>query len=147
MSMIPTVGPCCFWSIEPRGIHVNELCTSIGIPIRQTLSQKQRNKGQHSPLNLKEWNIIETPLDILLHFIHVGSFQTEVVLELCCSPIHLNEVSFTMILWVEIADVATRCNEFLKSQFLAGKVWLRETCVAAAARHGTDNTFETFTLR
>jgi len=51
-----------------------------------------------------------------------------------------------MILQVEITDVAMPCNEFLKSRFLAGKVWLQENSTAAVARNGTHNTFETFTL-
>jgi hypothetical protein len=42
--------------------------------------------------------------------------------------------------------MATRCNEFLESRFLVGEVWLRENSLAAAAKQGTCNTFETFAL-
>jgi hypothetical protein len=44
--------------------------------------------------------------------------------ELYCTPVHLNEVEFTVVFGIKITNMSLALNKFLKCRFLVCKIWL-----------------------
>ena len=80
--------------------------------------------GKPSDLNI--WHIIKTCPYVLLHLCDVVCLWTAMVTELCGPLVLLNKVSLTMILWIEVTNVAMTCDELLKVRLLVLKVRLCE---------------------
>jgi hypothetical protein len=60
-----------------------------------------------------------------------------VIPELCCTPVHLNEIEFAVVLGVEIANMTLVCDEFLKRRFLICKIRLTKESLSTAASCGS----------
>ena len=77
-----------------------------------------------SPLDLKQWNVVQACSDKLFHLINGCHTLHGTESKFCCTPVLLDEIEFAIILWVEITEVATGLDEFLKLRLVTGKVTL-----------------------
>jgi hypothetical protein len=73
----------------------------------------KKREPQNLPLNVKEGVIVKALDNCLLHLNHC-----------CCPPILFDEVQFTVIFGVKIAQMTTRLNQLLKLGLLRHKIWL-----------------------
>ena len=78
------------------------------------------------PFDLKNGHVIETYSHILLHLVDVVHLWACAITELCCSPVLLYEIQFTVVFWVEIANVTLGCYQFFQVRLLVDKMRLRE---------------------
>jgi len=127
--------------IEYEWINHTDLFTYLN---RRNVSQAQQWRPKNSLSNLDQQHIIKTPPHILYHLIHICGLWTEVIAKLHSSPVLFYEVSFTVVLWVELANVSSLGDKF-KYWFLVGEIWLQKKDSVTAARCAPGITFKTLT--
>ena len=78
------------------------------------------------PFDLKNGHVVETCSHILFHLIDVVRLWACVIMELCCSPVLLYEIQFTVVFWVEVTNVTLGCYQFCQVRLLVDKIRLHE---------------------
>ena len=59
-----------------------------------------------APSHMNHRDFVEAVLDSVLHFMSCLCSWGLMVVGFCCAPILLNEIELTVVLWIEVADVA-----------------------------------------
>jgi hypothetical protein len=88
---------------------------------------------QDSPSDVKEGDIIEALDDLPLHLIECCRVPCHTETKLRRPPVLFDKVKFTMVFWIEIAEMPTRLNQLLKLGFLRDKIGLQKKYAPAAA--------------
>ena len=134
MTVIFPVGPYSLRTWKSLAVGWNETCWSICIPAEDIKDEMWcKNMKNESPLDLKQWNVVQACSDKLFHLINGCCMLHGTELKFCYAPVLLNEIEFAMILWVEIAEVAAGLDEFLKLRLVTGKVTLWKKKLPTAA--------------
>ena len=76
--------------------------------------------------DLKNGHVIKTCSHIFFHLINVVRLWACAITELCCSPVLLYEIQFTVVFWVEVANVTSGCYQFFQVRLLVDKIRLHE---------------------
>ena len=60
----------------------------------------------NAPLDMNHGDFVKAVLDSVLHFTNCLCSWGLMVVGFCCTPILLNEIEFTVVFQIEVADVA-----------------------------------------
>ena len=83
-------------------------------------------KCENSPPNLKEGNIIKALGNFVLHLVDRCRAPCYTETKLCSSSVLLDEIKFTVILRIEVAQMAARLNQLLKLGLLRHEIGLKK---------------------
>jgi hypothetical protein len=75
------------------------------------------------PFDLRNGHVIKTCSHILVNVVRLWACA---ITELCCSPVLLYEIQFTVVFWVEVANVTSGCYLFFQVRLLVDKIRLHE---------------------
>src|ERR1700735_4918230 len=89
--------------------------------------------------NLEKRDTVEALLHNSFHPLECARPRRCTVLEFYCSPILFDKVQFTMILWIEVTEVAAQLDKLLQLELLRAEIRLRKnhkpaTTVCAISR-------------
>jgi hypothetical protein len=107
---------------------------------------KSEKNVQDSPLDVKEGDVIEALDDLPLHLIKCCHTPCHMEIKLCRPPILFDKIKFTMVFWIEIAEVPTRLDQLLKLGRLRDEIWLQKKNAPAAAVSATRGATKTRAL-
>jgi hypothetical protein len=132
MAMVFLVSPCYLSTRQALTISENKTCRPVCESAKRFQSWNKK-KCQDTLSNLFKGDIIKTSQHLPLHLIKGLCMASNAEPKLCCAPVLLNEVQFTVVLGIVITQVAMGFDIFLKQWLLRCEVGLRIEEMATAA--------------
>jgi hypothetical protein len=112
MAVVCSVSPNCLCAGEPLTVRQYKLRRLVCKPNQYQRNDK-KTKERYSPLNLKQWYIVEAHDHILLDPIDCHRTCHDPKSKLGSSPVLLDEVQFAVVFGIKITQMATAFNELL----------------------------------